>query len=51
MRHRVPVHLVRKNGRKTDPLAPAGGVAALVRAEAHWSPRSKEPAAEEARNP
>jgi protein required for attachment to host cells len=36
LRHRVAVHLFERNG--TDPLAPAGGVAALLRAEANWAP-------------
>jgi len=36
VRHRVPVHLVRR-GAATDPLAPAG-VAAFLRAEANWTP-------------
>lgn len=39
LRHRVPVHLLDRNGRPDpDPLAPAGGVAALLRAEANWAP-------------
>jgi peptide subunit release factor 1 (eRF1) len=38
MRHRVPVHLVRRPSTKDDPLSPANGVAALLRAEANWAP-------------
>jgi peptide subunit release factor 1 (eRF1) len=37
MKQRLPVHLFRP-GPKDDPLAPAGGVAALLRAEANWAP-------------
>jgi hypothetical protein len=37
LRHRVPLHLFRR-GPDADPLARAGGVAALVRAEANWAP-------------
>jgi len=40
MRHRVPVHLFPRTNRKDDPLGPAGGVAAFVRADAHWAPRN-----------
>lgn len=39
-RHRVPVHLFHRNNPKDDPLGPAGGVAAFVRAEAHWTPKT-----------
>jgi protein required for attachment to host cells len=38
MRHRVPVHVVRRPSTKDDPLAPANGVAALLHAEANWAP-------------
>jgi protein required for attachment to host cells len=38
MRHRVPVRLFRSNGSKDDPLSPAGGVSAFVRAEPNWAP-------------
>jgi peptide subunit release factor 1 (eRF1) len=37
LRHRIPVHLFRR-GLDRDPLEQAGGVAALVRAGANWSP-------------
>jgi protein required for attachment to host cells len=37
LRHRVPVHLFRRN-LETDPLDGAGGVSALLRAEANWAP-------------
>jgi protein required for attachment to host cells len=37
LRHRVPVHLFARD-RPDDPLQPAGGVAALLRAEANWAP-------------
>lgn len=37
MRHRVPVHLLRPDNPKDDPLASAG-VAAFLRAEANWAP-------------
>ena len=36
LRHRVPVHLFERNGK--DPLDRAGGVVALLRAEANWAP-------------
>jgi peptide chain release factor subunit 1 len=36
IRHRIPVHLLR-SALKDDPLAPAGGVAALLRAESNWA--------------
>ncbi len=39
MRHRVRVHLFPRNHHKDDPLGPAGGVAAFVRADAQWAPR------------
>lgn len=39
LRHRVPVHLFDHNLTE-DPLARAGGVAALLRAEANWAPDS-----------
>ncbi len=38
VRHRVPVLLFHPDP-KHDPLEPAGGVAALLRAEADWAPR------------
>ena len=38
MRHRVPVHLFQRPP-KDDPLAGVGRVAAMLRAEADWSPR------------
>ncbi|MBX6313480.1 MAG: host attachment protein [Isosphaeraceae bacterium] len=37
LRHRVPVHLFPRN-LKDDPLERAGGVSALLRAEANWAP-------------
>jgi protein required for attachment to host cells len=37
LRHRTPVHLFRRN-LPNDPLANAGGVSALLRAEANWAP-------------
>lgn len=37
LRHRVPVHLFRR-GTRSDPLHSAGGVTALLRAEANWAP-------------
>ena len=37
MRQRVPVFLL-PNGRREDPLERAGGVCALLRAEANWAP-------------
>jgi protein required for attachment to host cells len=37
LRHRIPVHLFRREP-ATDPIAPAGGVTALLRAEANWAP-------------
>jgi len=40
MRHRVPVHVFRVAA-KDDPLAQAGGVSALLRAEANWAPNAK----------
>ena len=41
LRHHVPVHLFRRgNGGTPDPLAQAGGVSALLRAEANWAPDS-----------
>lgn len=40
LRHRVPVHLLDRNG--DDPLAAAGGVAAFLRAEANWAPAGAE---------
>jgi peptide subunit release factor 1 (eRF1) len=40
LRHRVPVHLFRTPA-KDDPIARAGGVAALLRAEANWAPNAK----------
>jgi len=40
IRHRVPVHLFRAPA-KLDPLEQAGGVAALLRAEANWAPNAK----------
>lgn len=39
LRHRVPVHLLDREG-GVDPLASAGGVAALLRAEANWAPEA-----------
>jgi protein required for attachment to host cells len=42
IRHRVPVHLCRP-GLKADPLASAGGVAALLRAESNWTPPAAKP--------
>jgi|GEM_PF-1796073 len=38
MRHRVPVQLLKSQDTKDDPLAPAGGVSAFVRADANWAP-------------
>ena len=38
MRHRIPVHTVRRSSAKDDPLAPFNGVAAFLRAEANWVP-------------
>lgn len=38
MRHRIPVHLLRPDNPKEDPLAASGGVSAFVRAEANWAP-------------
>lgn len=38
MRHRVDVHLFRVRA-PGDPLEPAGGVAALVRADSNWVPK------------
>lgn len=37
LRHKVPAHLLRRSD-GPDPLARAGGVAALLRAEANWAP-------------
>jgi len=37
LRHRVSVHFLRR-GTDREPLQPAGGVAAFVRAEANWAP-------------
>ncbi len=37
MRHRVPVYLFAR-GLKDDPFASAGGLSALLRAEANWAP-------------
>lgn len=37
LRHRVPVYLFPR-GLKNDPLANAGGLCALLRAEANWAP-------------
>jgi hypothetical protein len=39
LRHRVPVTLIRPEP-KNDPLEPSGGVAALLRADANWTPKS-----------
>ena len=36
LRHNIPTHLLERNG--VDPLASAGGVTALLRAEANWAP-------------
>jgi protein required for attachment to host cells len=38
MRHRVPVHVVRRPADKDDALAPYNGVVALLLAEANWAP-------------
>jgi len=38
MRHKIPVHVLRRASAKDDPLAPLNGVAAFVRAEANWAP-------------
>ena len=39
LRHRVPMHLFRpNNGNVPDPLDQAGGVSAILRAEANWAP-------------
>jgi protein required for attachment to host cells len=46
MRHRVPVQLLRNSNPKDDPLTPAGGVSAFVRAEADWAPSGTSVAAE-----
>src|SRR5205823_1991433 len=40
MRHWVPVHLFRVPA-PSDPLEPAGGVAALLRAAANWAPNAE----------
>jgi peptide subunit release factor 1 (eRF1) len=47
MRHGVPVLLVCRPSAKEDPLAPANGVAALLRAEANWAPDHAAAAASE----
>lgn len=39
MRHRIPVHLFQRSP-KDDPLAGVGRVAALLRAEADWTPHA-----------
>lgn len=39
LRHRIPVHLLDRDG-GIDPLATVGGVSALLRAEANWAPES-----------
>jgi hypothetical protein len=38
LRHRVDVHFFRTHEPGKDPLEPAGGVAAMVRAPANWAP-------------
>ncbi|MBY0398478.1 MAG: hypothetical protein K2X91_18690, partial [Thermoleophilia bacterium] len=38
MRHRVPVTVCRRPADKDDPIAPMGGVAALLVAPANWAP-------------
>lgn len=44
LRHRVPVSLIHADA-KQDPIAPVGGVTALLRAGADWAPGTVEPGA------
>jgi protein required for attachment to host cells len=37
LKNRIPVHLFRRDP-EADPIAPVGGVTALLRAEANWAP-------------